>query len=42
MLTQVMIRMEDAGWLKRKMFHGFMAWRAASACASSTASRACR
>ena len=24
-LTTVMIRMEDAGWLKRKMFHGFMA-----------------
>ncbi|MBG7617855.1 AMP-binding protein [Herbaspirillum sp. AP02] len=23
-LTQVMIRIEDAGWLKRKMFHGFM------------------
>jgi long-chain acyl-CoA synthetase len=25
LLTTVMIRMEDAGWLKRKMFHGFMA-----------------
>ena len=24
MLTTVMIRMEDAGWLKRKMFNGFM------------------
>ncbi|MDB5882220.1 MAG: long-chain-fatty-acid--CoA ligase-like protein [Ramlibacter sp.] len=24
MLTTVMIRMEDAGWIKRKMFHGFM------------------
>lgn len=24
-LTQVMIRIEDAGWLKRKLFHGFMA-----------------
>ncbi len=24
LLTSVMIRMEDAGWLKRKMFHGFM------------------
>jgi long-chain acyl-CoA synthetase len=24
-LTQVMIRIEDAGWLKRRMFHGFMA-----------------
>jgi len=24
MLTTVMIRMEDAGWLKRKMFHYFM------------------
>jgi long-chain acyl-CoA synthetase len=24
-LTQVMIRMEDAGWIKRKMFHAFMA-----------------
>ena len=24
MLTTVMIRMEDAGWLKRKMFHFFM------------------
>ena len=24
-LTTVMIRMEDAGWIKRKMFHGFMA-----------------
>ncbi|MBP0600521.1 AMP-binding protein [Herbaspirillum sp. LeCh32-8] len=23
-LTQVMIRIEDAGWIKRKMFHGFM------------------
>ncbi|BEV15962.1 AMP-binding protein [Herbaspirillum sp. DW155] len=23
-LTQVMIRIEDAGWFKRKMFHGFM------------------
>jgi long-chain acyl-CoA synthetase len=23
-LTQVMIRIEDAGWVKRKMFHGFM------------------
>jgi long-chain acyl-CoA synthetase len=23
-LTQVMIRIEDAGWLKRTMFHGFM------------------
>jgi long-chain acyl-CoA synthetase len=25
LLTTVMIRMEDAGWLKRKMFHAFMA-----------------
>jgi len=25
LLTTVMIRMEDAGWLKRKMFHGCMA-----------------
>jgi len=25
LLTTVMIRMEDAGWLKRKMFHSFMA-----------------
>jgi long-chain acyl-CoA synthetase len=25
LLTTVMIRMEDAGWVKRKMFHGFMA-----------------
>jgi len=24
-LTQVMIRIEDAGWLKRRMFHAFMA-----------------
>jgi long-chain acyl-CoA synthetase len=24
LLTTVMIRMEDAGWLKRKMFHAFM------------------
>src|SRR5215208_6355365 len=24
LLTTVMIRMEDAGWLKRKMFHSFM------------------
>ncbi|MES3003346.1 MAG: AMP-binding protein [Pseudomonadota bacterium] len=24
LLTTVMIRMEDAGWIKRKMFHGFM------------------
>ncbi|HSV35906.1 MAG TPA: AMP-binding protein [Ramlibacter sp.] len=24
LLTSVMIRMEDAGWTKRKMFHGFM------------------
>jgi len=24
LLTTVMIRMEDAGWLKRRMFHGFM------------------
>jgi long-chain acyl-CoA synthetase len=24
-LTQVMIRIEDAGWLKRRMFHYFMA-----------------
>jgi len=24
-LTQVMIRIEDAGWIKRRMFHGFMA-----------------
>ena len=24
LLTMVMIRMEDAGWIKRKMFHGFM------------------
>ncbi len=24
-LTSVMIRMEDAGWIKRKMFHSFMA-----------------
>jgi len=24
-LTQVMIRIEDAGWIKRKLFHGFMA-----------------
>jgi long-chain acyl-CoA synthetase len=24
MLTTVMIRMEDAGWIKRKMFNGFM------------------
>jgi long-chain acyl-CoA synthetase len=24
MLTTVMIRMEDAGWLKHKMFHYFM------------------
>lgn len=24
-LTQVMIRIEDASWIKRKMFHGFMA-----------------
>ncbi|MGO8918732.1 MAG: AMP-binding protein [Stellaceae bacterium] len=24
-LTQVMIRMEDAGWVKRRMFHHFMA-----------------
>jgi long-chain acyl-CoA synthetase len=24
-LTQVMIRMEDAGWVKRKLFHTFMA-----------------
>ena len=24
LLTQVMIRMEDAGWVKRKMFHHFM------------------
>jgi len=24
-LTTVMIRMEDAGWIKRKMFHAFMA-----------------
>ncbi|MDH3475611.1 MAG: AMP-binding protein [Rhodospirillales bacterium] len=24
-LTSVMIRMEDAGWLKRRMFHSFMA-----------------
>lgn len=23
-LTQVMIRIEDAGWIKRKLFHGFM------------------
>jgi long-chain acyl-CoA synthetase len=23
-LTQVMIRIEDAGWIKRRMFHGFM------------------
>jgi long-chain acyl-CoA synthetase len=23
-LTQVMIRIEDAGWVKRKLFHGFM------------------
>ncbi len=25
LLTQVMIRMEDAGWLKRRLFHHFMA-----------------
>ncbi len=25
LLTTVMIRMEDAGWLKRRMFHAFMA-----------------
>ncbi len=25
LLTQVMIRMEDAGWFKRKLFHHFMA-----------------
>src|SRR5262249_10456037 len=24
LITQVMIRMEDAGWLKRRMFHAFM------------------
>jgi long-chain acyl-CoA synthetase len=24
LLTTVMIRMEDAGWIKRRMFHGFM------------------
>jgi long-subunit acyl-CoA synthetase (AMP-forming) len=39
LLTQVMIRMEDASAIKRKLFHYFMAWRAAAAPTSSTASR---
>lgn len=25
LLTSIMVRMEDAGWTKRKLFHGFMA-----------------
>ncbi len=39
LLTRVMIRMEDAGALKRRMFHHYIAWRRSGAKRSSTARR---
>ena len=41
LLTLTMVRMEDAGALKRRMFHFFIGMRASAARRSSTA-RACR
>ena len=39
LLTQVAIRMEDASWIKRTIFHKYLGWRGAAARTSSTASR---